>query len=118
MPKKIEKAEVCDRLLRWSVDNIEPSIIEDGASVRITYKDFRTAMQADDFIGSEPTIRSKWTMLSASGIISIPRSGKVAVLYMDLLKYAGTPETVSAIESYLEKEKKQKNKKTHAEAVA
>ena len=118
MPTKIEKAEVCDRLLKWSVDNLEPSSIEDGASVRITYKDFHTAMQADDFIGSEPTIRSKWTMLSASGIISVPRSGKVAVLYLDLLKYAATPETVSAVERYLEKEKKQKNKKTQSEAMA
>lgn len=119
MPRKIEKAEVCDRLLRWSVDNLDTSTFEDGGSTRITYRDFRTAMQTDDFIGSEPTIRSKWTMLAASGIISAPRTGKgAAVMYWDLLRISCTAEMVCAAERYLENEKKQKNKKTHSEAIA
>ena len=119
MPRKIEKTEVCDHLLKWSVENLDTSAYLDGGSTRLTYKDFRTAMQSDDFIGSEPTIRSKWGMLSASGIISAPRSAKgAAVMYWDLLRISCTAEVACAVERYLENEKKQKNKKTHTEAIA
>lgn len=121
MPRKIEKTEVCDHLLKWAVDNLDTTAYEstNGAS-RITYRDFRTAMQRDDFISSEPTIRSKWTMLASSGIISAPaKANRIGTLYWFDLRMGASPEISSAMDRIVEKEKKQKNKKTNTEeAVA
>ena len=120
MPRKIEKSEVCDNLLKWAIDNLDTTAYDsnDGAS-RITYRDFRTAMQKDDFISSEPTIRSKWGMLTSSGIISAPQKlSKAGLLYWFDLRMASSPEIVSAADRIMEKEKKQKNKKTDGEVVA
>ena len=119
MPRKIDKTEVCDHLLKWAVLNLDTTAYEstDGES-RITYRDFRTAMQKDDFISSEPTIRSKWTMLASSGIISAPaKNNRTGILYWFGLRMGASPEIAARIDGLVEKEKKQKNKKTHTEGA-
>lgn len=119
MPRKIDKTEVCDHLLKWAVTHLDTTAYEStyGES-RITYRDFRTAMQRDDFISSEPTIRSKWTMLASSGIISAPaKNYRNGVLYWFGLRMGASPEIASAMDRIVEKEKKQKNKNTDTEGA-
>lgn len=117
MPRKIEKQEVCDRLLIYATDNLDTSTFLEDGFCRIRYNHFREAMMETDLISSEPTIRSKWSMLAASGIIApVTGTRNVCAINWGMLKRAARPELVARFESELELiEKKQKNKKTQTE---
>ncbi len=120
MPGKIPKKAVCDRLLKYAADRLDTSSYEDDldGSTRLTYVDFAVAMAAEDFISSAPTVRAKWTMLCADGIISAGKGSHIGVLYWGALKSACTPSVAYCIDRLVAEEKKQKNKKTNTEAVA
>ena len=70
---------------------------------------------------SEPTIRSKWKSLSASGIIRIQsKDGRTGVIDWDMLKMASSPAIVARLETEAEQEseKNKKTKKHTEEAIA
>ena len=89
--------------------------VASGGTSKITYSQFREAMMAGDLIVSEPTIKSKWKMLAASGSIAAGRDR--AVVYWDTIKIYARPELVATIERHIEQEEKNKNKKTHTEGA-
>lgn len=114
MPRKIGKQEVCDRLLVYATDRLDTSTFLEDGTCRIKYANFREAMMETDLISSEPTIRNKWSMLQASGII-VPVAGAPASGAIDwgALKHASRPSLVARAESEIDLAyKKQKNKKT------
>ena len=114
MPRKIEKQEVCDRLLVYASDRLDTSTFLEDGTCRIRYCNSREAMMETDLISSEPTIRSKWNMLTASGII-IPAAGAHGSGAIDwgMLKRASRPSLVARVETEIDLAyKKQKNKKT------
>lgn len=123
MPRKIEKQEICDRLLQYATQRLDTKeFLEDG-SCRIRYANFREAMMETDLIVSEPTIRSKWKMLAASGIIAIApgdRTGTMGSIEWGPLKQASRPSLVAIceLEFETEKEKNKKTKKHTEEAFA
>ena len=120
MPGKIERQEVCNRLLAYAFDNLDTrSFLDREGTCVIRYARFREAMMETDLIASEPTIRSKWKSLSASGIIRIQsKDGRTGVIDWDLLKMASSPAIVAMFETQAEQES-EKNKKTkkHTEEV-
>ena len=121
MPRKIEKQEICDRLLQYATRRLDTREFLDDGSCRIRYTNFREAMLETDLIVSEPTIRSKWKMLAASGIIELQpgdRTGTSGSIEWGKLKQASRPSLVALCELEFETEK-EKNKKTkkHTEGV-
>jgi hypothetical protein len=120
MPRKIEKQEVCDRLLVYATDKLDTSTFLEDGTCRIRYSNFREAMLETDLISSEPTIRSKWNMLTASRII-IPAAGAPGFGSIDwgMLKRASRPSLVARAESEIDLAyKKQKNKKTNTQEAS
>ena len=122
MPGKIERQEVCSRLLAYAYDNLDTrSFMEEGGTSVIRYNNFREAMMETDLIASEPTIRSKWKSLAASGIVRPQsRDGRTGVIDWSRLKFESKPALVARLESdfELESEKNKKTKKHTEEASA
>ena len=64
MPKKIEKSEVCGALLTWGADSYCATDVESGGSSRITYRQFRDAMQRR---AKSPALRTGTLKVTAVG---------------------------------------------------
>jgi hypothetical protein len=69
MPTKIEKRDVCRRLIERRAEALADVRRLGGTTVRYRLANFREDMSAEGFISTKATLMSKWATLKADGII-------------------------------------------------
>lgn len=69
MPTKIEKREVCRRLIERRGEALSEVRRLGGSTVRYRLSSFKEDMSAEGFISTKATVMSKWATLKADGII-------------------------------------------------